>query len=51
MKFQEMTAFELRDVDREKVLVIIPIAAVEQHGPHMPTWNRQFSVYWCSGMP
>lgn len=47
MKFQEMTAFELRDVDRENVLVIIPIAAVEQHGPHMPTGTDNFL---CTGV-
>ena len=37
MKFDEMTARQLAKVDRERTLVIIPIAAVEQHGPHMPT--------------
>lgn len=37
MKFHEMTAAKLRKVDREKSLVVIPIAAVEQHGPHLPT--------------
>ena len=42
MKFQEMTAFEIKDVDRENVLVVLPIAAVEQHGPHMPTGTDNF---------
>ena len=37
MKFMEMTASRLANVDRENTLVIVPIAAVEQHGPHMPT--------------
>ncbi len=37
MKYAEMTAAELKDLDREKTLVVLPIAAVEQHGPHMPT--------------
>ncbi len=37
MKYMEMTAARLAKVDREKTLVIVPIAAVEQHGPHMPT--------------
>ena len=37
MKFSEMTAAALAAMDREGTLVVIPIAAVEQHGPHMPT--------------
>ena len=37
MKFEEMTSNALSQVDREQTLVVIPIAAVEQHGPHMPT--------------
>ena len=37
MKFHELTAPALRGVDRDQTLVVIPIAAVEQHGPHMPT--------------
>lgn len=37
MKFQEMTATSLAKTDRLNTLVLIPIAAVEQHGPHMPT--------------
>jgi len=37
MKFHEMTSAHLTDIDRDQTLVVIPIAAVEQHGPHMPT--------------
>jgi creatinine amidohydrolase len=37
MKFYELTAPVLREVDRDQTLAVIPIAAVEQHGPHMPT--------------
>jgi len=37
MKFAEMTAPQLRALDRESTLVLIPISAIEQHGPHMPT--------------
>lgn len=37
MKFMEMTATQIAKVDRENTLVIVPIAAIEQHGPHMPT--------------
>jgi creatinine amidohydrolase len=37
MKFEEMTSAALAKVKREETLVVLPIAAVEQHGPHMPT--------------
>lgn len=37
MKFHEMTSPQISEIDRESTLVIVPISAVEQHGPHMPT--------------
>jgi creatinine amidohydrolase len=37
MKFHEMTSPALAAVDRDKTVVLLPIAAVEQHGPHLPT--------------
>lgn len=37
MKFHEMTAPELRATNHEQTLVMLPIAACEQHGPHLPT--------------
>ena len=37
MKFHEMTSPALAKVDRDKTVVLLPIAAVEQHGPHLPT--------------
>src|SRR5579871_5702240 len=37
MKFHETTSPRLASIDRDQTLVVIPIAAVEQHGPHMPT--------------
>ena len=37
MKYMELTAAKLAGINRNQTLVIIPIAAVEQHGPHMPT--------------
>lgn len=36
MKFAEMTAPEIRRIDKSGVLVIAPIAAVEQHSRHLP---------------
>ena len=39
MRFAEMTAPQLREVDRQKALVLCPIAACEQHGSHLPTFT------------
>jgi creatinine amidohydrolase len=39
MKFQEMTWPQLKQVDREGTLVLAPVAACEQHGPHLPTFT------------
>lgn len=36
MKFAEMTAPEIRALSREATLIVAPIAATEQHGPHLP---------------
>ncbi|HEY3963484.1 MAG TPA: creatininase family protein [Planctomycetaceae bacterium] len=37
MKFHKLTTARLASLNRDQTLVVIPIAAVEQHGPHMPT--------------
>lgn len=37
MIFAELTSHRLRGVDREQTVVLLPIAAIEQHGPHLPT--------------
>lgn len=36
MIFAELTAPEIRSLPRDSTLVIAPIAAMEQHGPHLP---------------
>lgn len=35
MRWRDMTAQELRELDR-RVPALLPLAAVEQHGPHLP---------------
>lgn len=37
MKFHEMTSAAIGSTDRDQTLLLLPIAAVEQHGPHLPT--------------
>lgn len=33
----EMSALDFRDADMASVIAVLPVAAVEQHGPHLPT--------------
>src|SRR2546430_801924 len=37
MKFAEMTFPRLREVPRDRSVVVMPIAACEQHSRHLPT--------------
>ncbi|MCB1089269.1 MAG: creatininase family protein, partial [Verrucomicrobiae bacterium] len=37
MKFHELTSGAIGAIDRDQTIVLLPIAAVEQHGPHLPT--------------
>jgi creatinine amidohydrolase len=34
--WQELTTEEIAAADRDRTVVVIPVAAVEQHGPHLP---------------
>src|SRR6266849_9432846 len=44
MKFAEMTWPLLREVPRERTLVVAPIAACEQHSTHLPTFTDTILV-------
>jgi creatinine amidohydrolase len=44
MRFQEMTWPLLRQVPRDKTLVLAPIAACEQHSRHLPTFTDTILV-------
>src|SRR5262245_13342626 len=44
MRFHEMTAPELRQAPRDKVIVLAPIAACEQHSLHLPTFTDTILV-------
>jgi creatinine amidohydrolase len=43
--FAELTREELKEVARDG-LVILPIGATEQHGPHLPTGTDALTVEW-----
>lgn len=47
MRFHEMTAPEIRKVSRDKVLVLAPIAACEQHSRHLPVYT---DTILCTGV-
>ena len=34
--WQSMTTAEAQDISQADPVVILPIAAIEQHGPHLP---------------
>ena len=44
MKFHEMTWPLLREVRREEVVVVAPIAACEQHSRHLPVFTDTILV-------
>ena len=37
VEWQKMPAHELRVLARQDAVVILPVASIEQHGPHLPT--------------
>src|SRR6516225_237926 len=44
MRFHEMTSPQLRQVLRERTVVLAPIAACEQHSRHLPTFTDTLLV-------
>ena len=34
--WQEMTTIDFGALDRERTIAVLPVAAIEQHGPHLP---------------
>ena len=34
--WQEMTSAEIARLDKARVIAVLPVAAIEQHGPHLP---------------
>jgi creatinine amidohydrolase len=34
--WQDMTTADFAALDRERVIAVLPVAAIEQHGPHLP---------------
>jgi creatinine amidohydrolase len=36
--WQDMTTEDFSALDKERTIAVLPVAAVEQHGPHLPVW-------------
>ncbi|WP_270936458.1 creatininase family protein [Falsiroseomonas oryzae] len=41
-RWEKMTAPELRALAARDAVVILPVASLEQHGPHLPVWTDSF---------
>ncbi len=41
-RFAELTARELRELARNDAIVVVPVGAMEQHGPHLPVGTDTF---------
>ena len=39
--WQEMTTADFAALDTERVVAVLPVAAIEQHGPHLPVCGRR----------
>ena len=37
--WQEMTTRDFADGDTSRWIAVLPVAAIEQHGPHLPVWT------------
>lgn len=42
VRWERMTAAELRALAAKDAVVVLPVAAMEQHGPHLPVWTDSF---------
>ncbi len=41
-RWERLTAPELRALAERDAVVVVPVAALEQHGPHLPVWTDSF---------
>ena len=43
--WQDLTTEELANIVDEDTVAILPMAAIEQHGPHLPAKGMMSTVY------
>src|SRR4051812_23745488 len=47
VRWDRMTAPDIRSAARDDAVVIVPLGATEQHGPHLPTqvdWRSAYEI-------
>lgn len=42
VRWERLTAPELRALAERNAVVVVPVASLEQHGPHLPVWTDSF---------
>jgi creatinine amidohydrolase len=42
LRWERLTAPELRALAERNAVVVVPVASLEQHGPHLPVWTDSF---------
>ena len=47
-RWERRTAPELRALAEQYALVVLPVASMEQHGPHLPVWTDSFIGHACA---
>ncbi|MBO1079822.1 creatininase family protein [Roseomonas haemaphysalidis] len=47
-RWERRTAPELRALAERDALVVLPVASMEQHGPHLPVWTDSFIGHNCA---
>ncbi|WP_159999616.1 creatininase family protein [Roseomonas sp. 18066] len=47
VRWEKLTAPELRALAAQDALVVLPVAALEQHGPHLPVWTDSMIGHAC----
>lgn len=48
VRWERRTAPELRALAERDALVVLPVASMEQHGPHLPVWTDSFIGHACA---
>ncbi|MXP65519.1 creatininase family protein [Roseomonas sp. M0104] len=47
VRWERLTAPELRSLAERDALVVLPVASLEQHGPHLPVWTDSMIGHAC----
>ncbi len=45
MKWEELTYYDIRDLNKDRTVVILPVGSIEVHGPHLPLGTDALSIH------